>query len=118
MLALMFFSGGLPFLVLLLSGTAAITGALELVTGLRTAGPQRRDRLFLGALTLVLAVVVLVIPPGFSVPTAGVDGSTGVLTASTIVVGVLGAYLAIIGIYLGIAAFTLKWAAAPRTAGA
>jgi uncharacterized membrane protein HdeD (DUF308 family) len=111
-LALLFMNGGLPFLVLLLSGAAVITGALELVSGLRTTGPLRRDRIFVGILTIVLAIAVLVVPPGLSVPTSGIDGDTGVLTASTIIVGVLGAYLAIIGVYLAIAAFSLKWASA------
>jgi hypothetical protein len=44
-----------------------------------------------------------------------VDGPTGVLTASTIVVGLLGAYLAVLGVYLVIAGLSLKWAAAPST---
>lgn len=111
-LSFVFVTGGLPFFVFLLSGAAVVSGALELVAGLRGSGPVRRDRLFIGALTLVLAAVVLIVPPGLSLPTAGVDGSTGVLTASTIVVGVLGAYLAIVGVYLAIAAFSLKWAGA------
>ncbi len=38
-LAFVFLSGGLPFLVLLLSGSAVVTGALELVSGMRSAGP-------------------------------------------------------------------------------
>lgn len=116
-LALVVTNGGLPFLVFLLSGVAVVSGALELVAGLRSSAPVRRDRIFIGALTMLLAIVVLLVPPGLSVPTAGVDGSTGVLTASTIVVGVFGAYLAITGVFLGIAAFSLKWSAgAPATA--
>lgn len=111
-LAFVFVNGGLPFFVLLLSGVAVVSGGLELVAGLRSTGLVRRDRIFIGALSLVLAAVVLIVPPGLSLPTAGVDGSTGVLTASTIVVGVFGAYLAIVGVYLAIAAFSLKWASA------
>jgi uncharacterized membrane protein HdeD (DUF308 family) len=115
-LAFAFVSGGLPFLVLLLSGSAVVTGALELFAGVRSERPVRRDRIFVGALTLALAAAVLVVPPGLSLPTSGVDGSTGVLTASTIIVGALGAYLAVVGVYLAIAAFSLKWAAAPAAA--
>ena len=114
-IALVFTGGGLPFLIFLLSSVAAITGFLELYLGLR-GGPLRRDRLFVGGVTALLAIGVLIVPPGFEQATAGVDGPTGVLTASTIVVGALGAYLAVIGVYLVIAGLSMKWAAAPSTA--
>lgn len=111
-LALVFLTAGPAALVLLLSSAAVLTGALELLAGLRSTGALRRDRVFAGILTLVLAAAVLLVPPGLAVPTAGIDGSTGVLTASTIVVGLLGAYLAIIAVFLGIAAVSLKRPAA------
>ena len=114
-IALVFIGGGLPFLIFLLSSVAAITGFLELYLGLR-GGALRRDRLFVGAVTALLAIGVLIVPPGFEQATAGVDGPTGVLTASTIVVGALGAYLAVIGVYLVIAGLSMKWAVAPSTA--
>jgi uncharacterized membrane protein HdeD (DUF308 family) len=110
--ALVSTGGGLPYLIFLLSSVAAISGILELYLGLR-GGPLRKDRLFAGALTALLAIAVLLVPPGLEQPTAGVDGPTGVLTASTIVVGLLGAYLAVLGVYLVIAGLSLKWAAAP-----
>ena len=113
-IALVFSGGGLPFLIFLLSSVAAITGFLELYLGLR-GGPLRRDRLFVGGVTALLALGVLIVPPGLEQTTTGVDGPTGVLTASTIVVGALGAYLAVIGVYLVIAGLSLKWAAAPST---
>lgn len=106
--------GGLPYLIFLLSSVAAISGFLELYLGLR-GGPLRKDRLFAGVLTALLAIAVLIVPPGLEQPTAGVDGPTGVLTASTIVVGLLGAYLAVLGVYLVIAGLSLKWAAVPST---
>ena len=106
--------GGVPYLIFLLSSVAAITGFLELYLGLR-GGPQRRDRLFAGVLTALLAIAVLIVPPGLQQPTAGVDGATGVLTASTMVVGLLGAYLAVLGVYLVIAGLSLKWAGAAST---
>jgi uncharacterized membrane protein HdeD (DUF308 family) len=115
--SLAFTGGGLPFLVFLLSSVAAITGLLELYLGLR-GGPLRRDRLFVGAITVLLAVAVLIVPPGLEQTTAGVDGASGVLTASTMVVGLLGAYLAVIGVYLVIGGLSMKWAAAPSTAPA
>ena len=114
-IALVSTGGGLPFLIFLLSSAAAITGFLELYLGLR-GGPLRRDRLFVGGVTALLAIGVLIVPPGLEQPTTGVDGPTGVLTASTIVVGLLGAYLAVIGVYLVIAGLSMKWAAAPSTA--
>jgi hypothetical protein len=113
--ALVSTGGGLPYLIFLLSAVAAISGFLELYLGLR-GGPLRRDRLFVGAVTALLALGVLIVPPGFEQATAGVDGPTGVLTASTIVVGALGAYLAVIGVYLVIAGLSMKWAAAPSNA--
>jgi hypothetical protein len=112
--ALVSTGGGLPYLIFLLSSAAGITGLLELYLGLR-GGPLRRDRLFAGGLTLLLAIAVLVVPPGLEQQTTGIDGPTGVLTASTIVVGLLGAYLAVLGVYLAIAGLSMKWAAEPST---
>jgi uncharacterized membrane protein HdeD (DUF308 family) len=106
--------GGLPYLIFLLSSAAALTGILELYLGLR-GGPLRRDRLFAGVLTALLAIVVLLVPPGLERPIAGVEGSTGVLTASTIVVGLFGAYLAVLGVYLVIAGLSMKWAGVAST---
>ena len=116
-IALVSTGGGLPYLIFLLSSVAAITGFLELYLGLR-GGPLRRDRLFVGGVTALLAIGVLIVPPGLEQATTGVDGPTGVLTASTIVVGALGAYLAVIGVYLVIAGLSMKWAAAPSPAAA
>jgi hypothetical protein len=53
---------------------------------------------------------VLLVPPDFVQTFTGPDGIQRALTASVIVVGVLGAYWAILGIYLVIAALSLKWA--------
>jgi hypothetical protein len=116
-IALVSTGGGLPYLIFLLSSVAAISGFLELYLGLR-GGPLRRDRLFAGGLTALLALGVLIVPPGLEQTTTGVDGPTGVLTASTIVVGLLGAYLAVLGVYLVIAGLSMKWAAAPSSSAA
>lgn len=102
---------GLPYFVLLLTAFAAVTGFLELYLGLRgrrTEG-SARDWIFAGGLTVLLAIVVLLVPPGFVQSFEGPDGVVRQLTASVIVVGVLGAYWAILGIYLVIAALSLKW---------
>ena len=106
--------GGLPFFVFLLTAFAAITGFLELYLGLRSRGRSgsSRDWVFVGGLTALLAIAVLLVPPGYAQPYT-VDKFEGLLTASTIVVGVLGAYWAILGVYLVIAGLSLRWASVP-----
>ncbi len=103
--------GGQSFFVLVLSAWATVTGFIELYLGLRERKVHRaaRDWIFVGALTVVLAVVVLVVPPDY-LQTFTVDGVERQLTASVIVVGTLGAYWAILGVYLVIAGLSLKWA--------
>ncbi len=101
-------SGGLPFLISLVTGWAVITGFLELVLGLRAG--LSRDRIFVGALTVLLATGLLLVPPGLEQPLGGIEAVDGVLTASVVVVGLLGAYWAILGVYLVIAGLSIKWA--------
>jgi len=103
--------GGQAYFVFLLTAFAAITGFIELYLGLRSRGRDAwsRDWVFAGALTAVLALAVLLVPPGFSQPYTGPDGIARELTASIVVVGLLGAYWAILGVYLVIAALSLKW---------
>jgi uncharacterized membrane protein HdeD (DUF308 family) len=74
--------------------SAAASGVLELLLGLRRAdsGEQARDRLVLGIITLLLAAVVLI------------SAGNPVVT-----VGLVGAYAAIAGVYLIIAALSLLW---------
>lgn len=105
-------AGGLPFFVLVLTAFAVVTGFLELYLGLRSRRTDRsaRDWIFTGGLTVLLAIIVLLVPPGFVQTFEGPDGVVRELTASVIVVGTLGAYWAILGIYLVIAALSLKWA--------
>ena len=109
--ALALVNGGLPYLVFLLTTWAAIAGFLELYLGLRSRGRSRsaRDRVFVGSLTALLALVVLLVPPGFVQAFTGPDGVERQLTASVIVVGTLGAYWAIAGVYLVIAGLSIKW---------
>ncbi|MGV8912186.1 MAG: hypothetical protein ACOH14_06155 [Rhodoglobus sp.] len=103
--------GGQAYFVFLLTAFAAITGFIELYLGLRSRGrnASSRDWVFVGSLTALLALVVLLVPPGFSQPYTGPDGIDRELTASIVVVGLLGAYWAILGVYLVIAALSLKW---------
>jgi uncharacterized membrane protein HdeD (DUF308 family) len=106
---------GLPFFVFLLTAFAAVTGFLELYLGLRSRGRSgsSRDWVFVGALTALLAIVVLLVPPGFTQSFTGPDDVPRVLTASVIVVGALGAYWAILGVYLVIAGLSLRWTGRP-----
>ena len=68
--------GGLPYLVFVVSGWAVVTGFIELYVGIRTRGvsPTARDQIFVGALTVVLAAAVLLVPPGFVQSFTGPDG--------------------------------------------
>jgi len=110
--ALVFNDAGLPFLLVLTSVLLGVTGVIELVTGLRSrvqvAGAH--DWIFMGGFSTLFAAAVLLVPtdlvdvisiPGKDVPP---------LTASTMVVGLLGAYAAIAAVYLVIAGLSLKWA--------
>ena len=106
-------AGGIGYLVWVLSGWAILTGALELVTGIRA---RRRvagwtDWVTVGALTVVLGVVVLVIPPDISDSFTGDKGIQGLLTSPIIIVGVLGAWAVITGVLQAIAAASPKLAA-------
>ena len=102
LLALTVPGGGLPFLLYLVSVWAAVTGFVELFAGLRARGKvaAARDWIAVGALTALLAIVFLLLPP---------DAVTAV--------GLLGGYLVIVGVYLIIGGFSLKWAAAPAESG-
>ena len=117
-IALFSAGAGLPFLILLVSAFSVLTGFLELYSGLRSRGrsDSARDWLFVGALTVLFAVVVLVVPADYSQPFTGPDGVERALTASIVLVGLLGAYGAILGVYLVIAGLSLKWA--PRAVAA
>ncbi len=121
--ALALTGGGLSYLVFLVSTWAVATGFIELYLGLRARRSTNadtkaisRDLIFAGALTVVLAIIVLVLPPDFSQPFTGPDGVARELTASVIIVGLLGAYWAVLGVFLVIAALSLKWADAPTPA--
>jgi uncharacterized membrane protein HdeD (DUF308 family) len=115
--------GGLSYLVFLVSAWAVVTGFIEVYLGVRArrspaadAKAISRDLTFAGGLTVVLAIIVLVVPPDFSQPFTGPDGVARELTASVIIVGLLGAYWAVLGVFLVIAALSLKWADAPTPA--
>ncbi|GAA4267468.1 DUF308 domain-containing protein [Frondihabitans peucedani] len=111
LLALLFRGGGLPTLVALVTAWAVIAGVLELVTGLRRRRRSglARDWMLLGALTILLALIYLLVPADYSKELGGIEKIRGTLTSSTILVGLVGAYGALVGIFLIIQGLSLKW---------
>lgn len=102
-LALALNGGGLGFFLYLVTVWAAVTGFLELYSGIRVRdrSASARDWLVVGGLTAALSLAFLLLPPN-----------------AVVAVGLFGAYLVIVGVYLVIAGLSLKWASAdaPTTA--
>ncbi len=118
--ALVGMNGGLPVLLIVVALWGAIAGFLELFAGLR----QRRERaaardwIFIGALTVLLAIVALAIPPDYVQHyNAPGDGGSRVLNTSVMIVGAIGVYASIVAVYLAIAGFSLRWGAAAARKG-
>jgi uncharacterized membrane protein HdeD (DUF308 family) len=99
-----------PSYVYLVASWAAVAGVLELVAGVRARSrtPLARDWSTVGALTIVLALAFLVVPPDFTTRFSGAQGVSGTMTTSIMTVGLFGAYAAIIAAYLAIAAISLR----------
>jgi uncharacterized membrane protein HdeD (DUF308 family) len=97
-------------LVGIVSAFGILTGALELVTGLRGRRSERgaRDWILTGALTLVLGLAYLVVPPGYRESLGGIERVTGTLTAPVVLVGLLGAWGIVVGVLQGISAVSLR----------
>ena len=114
-IALALNQSGLSVLLFLTSALFGVTGIVELVTGLRARGtlPAARDWIFVGALSAVLAIAVLLIPADFREVFPVPGTAVPPLTASVIVVGLIGAYAAVVAVYLVIAGLSLKWAQHP-----
>jgi uncharacterized membrane protein HdeD (DUF308 family) len=110
-LALVFHGSSIAVFFLIVTAFALITGFLEFYVGLRT---RRRfvasgDWLAGGILTVIAGLALLLVPPGLHQSVRTAEGTTGVLDASIVAVGILGAYGAILAIYLLIAGFSAKW---------
>ena len=113
--ALLGMNGGLPVLLVVVALWGVIAGFLELVAGIRTRRLRAaaRDWVFVGGLTVLLALVALIIPPDYVQHyNAPGDGGPRVLNASVTIVGILGLYGAIAAVYLAIAGFSLRFGAA------
>jgi uncharacterized membrane protein HdeD (DUF308 family) len=110
-IALGFPTGGTPYLFFVLTLFAAVTGLLELFSGLRSRGRfvAARDWMTVGGFTIIAAIVFLLIPPGFSQSFKDPDGVVRVLDSAVVAVGVFGAYAAIVAVYLLIAGLSAKW---------
>jgi uncharacterized membrane protein HdeD (DUF308 family) len=108
--ALVLPQGGVHYFVWVVSAWAVVTGALELVNGIRARGriASARDGMILGALTLILAIGFLVVPPDYSQALGGIEQIKGELTASVVLVGMFGAWAIIAGVLLGIAAVSAR----------
>jgi len=104
--------GGVHYLVWVVSAWAVVTGALELVNGIRAHGriAAARDWMFLGGLTLILAIAFLVVPPDYTQTLGGIEQIKGQLTASVVLDGIFGAWAIVLGVLLGIAAVSARGA--------
>jgi len=112
--ALFGMNGGLPVLLVVVALWGVIAGFLELFAGIRQrrARAAARDWIFVGGLTVLLAIVALVIPPDYVQHyNAPGDGGARVLNTSVMIVGALGVYGAIVAVYLAIAGFSLRFSA-------
>jgi len=104
-------SSEVRFLFLVLTIFAAVTGFLELYSGVRS---RRRfaasgDWIAVGALTVLAALAFVLIPPDYRQNYAGPDQVKRVLDASVVAVGALGAWAAITTVFLTIAGLSAKW---------
>ena len=108
--ALVLPDGGVHYLVWVVSAWAIVTGALELVSGIRARGRAgvARDWMTVGGLTLILAIAFLIVPPDYNQALGGIERVTGELTASVVLVGMFGAWAIVAGVLLGIAAVSAR----------
>jgi len=108
--ALVLPEGGVHYFVWVVSAWAIVTGALELVSGIRGRGriAAARDWMFLGGLTLILAIAFLIVPPDYSQTLGGIEQVKGQLTASVVLDGIFGAWAIVAGVLLGIAAVSAR----------
>lgn len=108
--------GDVVALVGIVSAFGILTGALELVAGLRARRTDRsaRDWILTGVLTVLLGLVFLLVPPGYSQSLGGIERISGTLTASVVLVGLLGAWGVVVGMLQAISAISLRGTTAER----
>ena len=98
--ALALSGAGLGLFLYLVTVWAALTGFLELYNGIRerSRDAAARDWLIVGAITAVLALVLLLAPAD-----------------AVLAIGLFGAWAVIVGVFQGIGAVTLRGASHSRT---
>jgi uncharacterized membrane protein HdeD (DUF308 family) len=108
--ALVLAGGGVIALIGIVSAFGIVSGALELIGGLRGRRTEAgaRDAIITGALTVLLGVAFLLVPPGYTQALGGIQKITGTLTASVVLVGVLGAWGILVGVLQAISAVSLR----------
>lgn len=94
---------------------AAASGLVELIAGLRVrrSDPTAKDAITVGALGLLLAVVLLLIPVGYSLQYSVEGAGDLTLTGIILAVGMVGGYTAIVAVFLAIAGFSPRRELAP-----
>lgn len=92
---------------------AAASGLIELLVGLRarriaagSTDPAAKDAITVGALGLVLAIVLLMIPVGYTLSYTVEGAGALTLTGIILAVGMFGGYAAIVAVFLAIAGFS------------
>lgn len=108
--ALVLPEGGVHYFVFIVSAWAIVTGALELVSGIRARArlAAARDWIILGGLTFLLAIGFLVVPPDYNQTLGGIEQIKGQLTASVVLVGMFGAWAIVAGVLLAISAVSAR----------
>lgn len=112
--------GGVALLAAVVGAWAVATGLLEGAAGIlsRRLSPLARDWLIAGVLTVALGVVAFLLPPDFVQAFAGERGTSGTLTSSVILIGVIGAWAILVGVLQTISAVTVRAARSGRTTDA
>ncbi len=107
--ALAMVGAGAATLLFLISAWAAVVAVLELYAAVRNGAQVdgAKDLFFTGVASAVLAIIMVALPADLNQGFQGTEGG-GVLTASIIGVGVLGAWAAITGLFLAIGGLSLK----------
>jgi len=89
---------------------ALATGLTELLAGIRArrigTDPTARDSIIIGSFGILLAVLLWVIPAGFTHDYTIEEAGTFELTGIILGVGMLGGYAALVAVFLGIAGLT------------
>lgn len=100
-------TGVVPLMVVVVAWALA-TGVVEIALGALHRDRLSRDRIIVGGASVLLGLAVLLVPADLAQAVAGENGSAGVLTASVVVTGALGAWAVVAGVVLAIAAVTIR----------